>query len=167
MKTKKILYIFLAIDALLLSIGALYLNRAYAHIYDTIGGAYLRPPLATDTNQQSATSTKQLTYVALGDSLTAGTGVTQQEETYPYIIGKILSDHGADVIVKNFSVPGARTHYLNEILLEPAIGQNPDIVTILIGINDMHGNVAIDQFTKEYGEYEKRCKRLNNRPKQS
>jgi lysophospholipase L1-like esterase len=60
-----------------------------------------------------------------------------------------LSDTGG-IILKDFSVPGARTSQLIDGLLAPAIATNPDIVTVLIGTNDIHGRVSAASFEENY-----------------
>jgi len=57
---------------------------------------------------------------------------------------------GKPMMLKNFSYPGARTDDLIKNLLSPAIESVPDIVTLLIGTNDMHGYTTDKAFKDNY-----------------
>ena len=86
---KKIILILV----LIMVISALYLFLAYTHIFAFIGAKSLVNPTAHTSitlSPPSSTSTTQITFVALGDSLTAGVGTTAEEETYPYLLAKFL-----------------------------------------------------------------------------
>lgn len=135
---------------IILTIGYLFL--AHHLIYRKIFKADLR---ASDKeysymigNNESLASTTIL--ATLGDSLTAGTGVNNFKDAYPYLLAEKLSQANEKVLLRNFSYPGARTADLIENLLTPAIASQPDIITLLIGTNDMHGNVGRVTFQKNY-----------------
>lgn len=145
---KKYLGIFLLI---LLAI-MIYLYLAHAHIYRRISQAHLK---ATDNMHtyvlgDEANGSKNLIYSALGDSLTSGAGADKYEESYPYLLAKSLAENDKVVVHKNFSYPGARTDDLIRDLLAPALASQPDLVTLLIGTNDVHGFVDTDDFEKNY-----------------
>ncbi len=134
---------------LLLAIFVVYIYSANAFIYYRIRQGNLIEPTVKElpmNNSNLATTT----YVALGDSLTAGAGVFNYEETYPYLIASKMIKSGENVILDNFSVSGYKTRDLINELLEPAIATNPDIVTLLIGVNDIHNHVGKDEFKKNY-----------------
>ncbi|MBU4217047.1 SGNH/GDSL hydrolase family protein [Candidatus Parcubacteria bacterium] len=129
-----------------------YLYLAHAYIYRRIGTAHLR---ATDDRHtyilgNMATSSQKIIYTSLGDSLTAGVGTDKYEESYPYLLAQDLTVTGKVIVHKNFSYPGARTADLVRDLLEGAIAEQPDVVTILIGTNDVHGLVSVVDFQKNY-----------------
>lgn len=134
-----------------------YLNRSYAHIYSTLQAAGLKPVDYKETyyinnipyiNNTAATSS--LIYSSLGDSLTAGVGVDNYQEAYPYLLATKLSGNGREIILKNHSFPGANTIDLINDLLPEAIRDNPDIVTVLIGVNDIHNQVPLSDFKDNY-----------------
>lgn len=132
----------------------IYFNRAYAYIYNHIDHESLKSPVRgsyylVSNNKMASTS---LTYVALGDSLTAGVGVDKLEEAYPYLLAKYFAGSDYKINVKSRAVPGAKTHDLVSGLLPLAINDNPDIVTILIGVNDIHGEISKSEFRKNYDE---------------
>jgi lysophospholipase L1-like esterase len=131
-------------------IAVLYLYLSHAYIYYKISRADLKSPyqqsyyLAGDN-----ASMKNLVYAALGDSLTSGVGADKYEDSYPYLLAQKLIK-GDAITLKNFSFPGARTGGLINNLLPPAIAANPDIITLLIGVNDVHGNISDAKFKKNY-----------------
>lgn len=97
------------------------------------------------------TNSTSLVYAALGDSLTSGVGAEKYQESYPYLVAQKLSQRkNSQIDLKTFSYPGARTNDLIRDLLDPAIATKPDIVTLLIGTNDVHGNVGLESFGKNY-----------------
>lgn len=130
---------------------AIYINLANAFIYFRIGEGDLIIPVNQNsyymTDYKNGTEIK---YVALGDSLTAGSGAKNYQEMYPYLLAKKISEAGNKVTYENYSQPGAKSQDLIDILLTPAIAASPNIVTLLIGINDIHNHVGKDQFRKNY-----------------
>lgn len=132
----------------------IYFNRAYAYIYNHIDHAALKPP--TRENVYSVSNNKMasssLTYVALGDSLTAGVGVSKLEEAYPYLLAKYFAGNDNQINVKSRAVPGAKTSDILNGLLPLGINDNPDIVTLMIGVNDIHGQINDAVFRKNYEE---------------
>ncbi len=129
-----------------------YLFFSHHYIYYKIKEVGL---IGSDKNHMyilngKATSSQNLIYAALGDSLTAGTGVDNYEESYPYLVAKELSGHKGKVTLADFSFPGYRTDDLINNLLAPAIAAKPDIVTLLIGANDIHGNYRLATFKNNY-----------------
>jgi len=119
-----------------------YLNRAYAHIYNTIGAANLPYPQTREymVGEKTASTTK---IVFLGDSLTAGVGVKWLEDTYPYQVAeKISANFKQTVAVLNLGIPGATSVDVlnNQVVL--ANNFAPDKVVVFIGINDMHNRVG-------------------------
>ena len=152
---KRVLIISLSIVIFLTA----YLFAVHYIIYQRIGAAGLK---ACDARHEYLLRSVQNTetnivYTALGDSLTAGVGVAEYEESYPYKIAQKLSV-AANVDLYVQAYPGARTSDVIKDLLTPAISNQPDIVTLLIGTNDIHGNVSKEKFSKNYAEILKRLK---------
>lgn len=129
----------------------IYLCCANYYIYYRIGHSALGPSdkqytyMMKDRSAQGA----PLTYAALGDSLTAGTGTDRYEDSYPCVVAQKMAQKN-EVQLKDFSMPGARSEYLKDSLLPQAIAAGPDIVTVLIGTNDIHGRVGKAQFERNY-----------------
>lgn len=146
---KKLIVIIILIIPLLAGV---YLNRAYARIFNTIGAAALVSPDRQQTYnfKSEMTTSKNIIYVSLGDSLTAGVGIDDYAQSYPYLLAQKMAESGSPVTLKNWSLPGARTADLIDQLLAPALKEKPDIVTLLIGVNDIDGNVPAEKFKSNY-----------------
>ena len=154
-KKKKLLIL-----AIILVIAAVvYLNRAYSHIYEVIGRANLKPVDGQETyiingmaTNTAAVATSSLVYSSLGDSLTAGAGVNNPQESLPYLLAERFSGGDKTIILKNHSFPGIGTADIIKTFLPAALADNPDIVTLLIGVNDIHNKVSAADFAANYEE---------------
>lgn len=138
--------------AIVIFMAVAYLAAAHYYIYHTIGVAKLK---ASDNRHTyminpEITAERGLVYVALGDSLTAGVGTERYEQSYPYLISQKLAGIKQKVTHLNFSYPGARTDDLIRDLLAKAVADQPNLVTLLIGTNDVHGNVSSARFERNY-----------------
>jgi len=145
-------------------IAAAYLNRAYSHIYGALGAADLKPANGQETyligeanlidgvNPINNMATTSLIYVALGDSLTAGAGTARYQEILPYLLAEEFAAGDETIVLKNHSVSGAETADVIANLLSTAVDDNPDIVTLLIGVNDIHNKVSAVKFAENYEE---------------
>lgn len=154
---KKRLFIFLVTIVFLLSA---YLLLANWSIYYRLEKAGLK---ASDDRHryvfnEAATSSSQIVYVALGDSLTAGVGVKTYEQSYPYLLAEKISSSSTKITHLNYSYQGARTSDLITNLLAPAISEDPQLVTLLIGINDVHSNISKAEFSRNYENIVKQLK---------
>lgn len=78
---------------------------------------------------------KEFTIAAFGDSLTAGYGV-DITESYPYVLEQKLKEEGFSVKVINMGVSGETTSGGVERVAF-VLEQNPDIVLLGLGANDM------------------------------
>lgn len=142
---------FLIIFLFLFLAAGLYLYLANAYAYYM----FKRFRLTAPSGQSSyifngAALGENLIYAALGDSLTSGLGLKKYEEAFPYLLAKDLSGNSKKITLKNFSYPGYRTDDLIKHLLWPAIKAQPRIVTLLIGVNDIHGFYSKEKFKKNY-----------------
>lgn len=147
MTKKKIIYFSILLFVVNLII---YINLANAFIYFRIGeGGLVNPSLVSSSNMISGTGDK-ITYAAIGDSLTSGVGADTFKEVYPYLIAEKINETGKSVSLENFSAPGAKTQDLINVLLDPAVKAQPDIITLLIGVNDIHNHIGLEQFKKNY-----------------
>lgn len=138
---------------ILLAIIVVYIFTINAFIYYRIGNGHLVAPNENNENvylmsNNEAVSTT--TYVALGDSLTAGVGADNYSDSYPYLLAAKMSGKGVNVNLKNFSAPGYKTQDVIDVFLNPAIEAKPDVITLLIGVNDIHNYVGRSQFEKNY-----------------
>jgi len=124
-----------------------YFAFSYNIFYWFIGAKHLTSPYKENTltleNPQKEGFTK---YVALGDSLTAGLGSNDVHKTMVYQYAQQLSTAHGKVDVINLGQPGATTVDLINSQLQPAIETNPNYITLLIGVNDIHANYAVSKY---------------------
>jgi lysophospholipase L1-like esterase len=134
---------------------ALYLNRAYAHIYDEMGAANLKSSDSAGMYviSNSATTSAAVTstvYDALGDSLTAGVGTDKYTESYPYLLAQKLVGSDERLVLQDLGIPGERTKGLLADVVPLALNNHPNIVTVMIGVNDVHNQVSAADFRQNY-----------------
>jgi lysophospholipase L1-like esterase len=144
---KYVVIIFIVLIGLIL-----YLNRAYAHIFSFLNYNNPGNP-TTHTNfvfpSPIPNSPFKVTYVALGDSLTAGVGAALEKESYPYRLAERLAEsRGAEVTLVNLGQPGATARDVLNDQVPQVVALHPDVVTLAIGINDMHNGVSDQEFQK-------------------
>lgn len=76
--------------------------------------------------------------MALGDSYTIGTGLTDESQNFPSLLARRLKDDtGIDVALVNLGVNGYTTSDLIREELPVARRLRPQLVTVLIGANDL------------------------------
>ena len=86
-------------------------------------------------------------YLALGDSYTIGTGASDESHNFPSIVSGLLSKATATKVdLTNPAVNGFTT--LDLIAKELALIDRikPDLVTVLIGVNDLVQNRSVDEY---------------------
>ena len=89
----------------------------------------------------------QIRYLALGDSYTIGTGASDESHNFPSILsGQLTKATGSRVELTNPAVNGFTT--LDLIAKELALVDQikPDLVTVLIGVNDLVQNRSVDEY---------------------
>ena len=144
---------YLTVLLIICGLGFLYLNRSYAYIYDHISQKNLRSPtMNQEYILKSQTPTAQnKKYVALGDSLSAGVGANSFDQTFPYLLAEKLAQEN-NISLVNLGVPGAKTKDVISSQISQAITLNPDYLTLLIGINDIHGLIPVKKFQANFTE---------------
>ena len=91
--------------------------------------------------------------MALGDSLTAGVGASGEDKTYPYLLAKMLAEkQNAQVILINLAVPGAVAEDVLQYQVPQVAQFHPDIISVAVGINDMHNQVPGKLFAQTISE---------------
>ena len=81
---------------------------------------------------------RALRYLALGDSLTLGTGASSEHHNFPTLLSRNLSAaSGRLVRLTNHATGGATTDDLIRNQLDQIDSARPDYVSILIGANDI------------------------------
>jgi acyl-CoA thioesterase-1 len=90
-----------------------------------------------------------LRYLALGDSYTIGTGASGEAHNYPSILAARLTETaGIKVEVTNPAVNGFTTLDLINNELGYIAKLNPDLVSLLIGVNDLVQGRTPEQYRK-------------------
>jgi lysophospholipase L1-like esterase len=145
--TKKITLSIIGLLISILLITGIWLIRDYAYFYNYIGQKNLMNPTSNLILNlpNLGQSDKTINYLALGDSLTAGTGAELETQSYPYLIAQELQKN-ANVNLMNLGIPGAGAQNILQNELPQVQGFKPDIITLLIGINDMHDRVGLEKF---------------------
>lgn len=133
----------------------IYAWYAHASIYWKLGEYNVRAP--EDYSKSNYLIGQQgklpLKYVAIGDSLTAGVGVTSYVDAYPYRIAQSLTAiKNQDIDLVPYAIPGIRSEYVLNYFVDPIVESKPDIITVFIGINDIHGNVPNKKFAENYDQ---------------
>jgi lysophospholipase L1-like esterase len=150
----------LIIIASVIVILIVYLLIAHHLVYAKIGSESLKNPDTTHEYMvgKELTANKALVYTAVGDSLTAGVGADKYEESYPYLLAQKFAGSNLKIDLRVQAYPGARTSDVIRDLLELAVNNQPDVVTVLLGVNDIHGFVSQTQFAENYQEILTRLK---------
>ena len=137
----------LIVSIILIATG-IYLNRVYSNFFDRIGEHNLRDPYLELTNGEVVPpqgSPEGTVYLVLGDSISRGVGASTYKNTFPYLI----MEREPSPRIVNKAQPGARlVHVFSQI--EMAESLKPNIITVLIGINDVFNRTPIDEFESEY-----------------
>jgi lysophospholipase L1-like esterase len=143
--------IYLLVILLIVVVFGAYLNLSYARIFSKVGKENLKSPDVSYTYliNSGKNNDKSLSYSALGDSLTAGVGVDDYKQSYPYLTAEKLAVKN-NIILKDKSAPGFKTEDLKNILVPLVVLDKPDIVTLFIGINDIRSNVSEENFKGNY-----------------
>lgn len=94
-------------------------------------------------------NTGPVLYVALGDSTGAGVGA-REGGGYVARLFKRIEERRPGSKLSNVCVSGATTDDLIRDQLQKGVDQNPDLVTVGIGINDVGHGLTLDQFSKNY-----------------
>lgn len=81
--------------------------------------------------------------VFLGDSLTAGLGVAE-EEAFPEQVRRLLEARGTEVRITNAGVSGDTTAG-GLTRLDWVLGQGPDLVVVALGANDGLRGLSVDE----------------------
>lgn len=136
-KMKKLLILCLVL--------ALYLNRSYSYFYDFLGQQHLSPPVHNTKTTLGQTNNQVIKYLALGDSLTAGVGALDYKNTYPYQVAQKLSVKNKVELI-NVAHAGDTSNDVLINQLPQALSAKPDLITLMIGINDIHNLKSLGEF---------------------
>lgn len=131
-----------------------YLLSAYGGFYIFIGYKNLKSPYSNSSyiveTETTSESVERIKYVSLGDSLTSGVGSSDYRNTFVHKFAESSSQSNKEIKVMNFGIPGAKTNELINLELPRAINEKPDVVTLLIGVNDIHNRSSVSKFKEKY-----------------
>jgi lysophospholipase L1-like esterase len=115
----------------------------------------------------NADDAKKIKVACIGDSITKGDGL-EEEETYPYLLGKRL---GKQYEVKNFGCPAATATatgdrpYVKTKECKDALEFQPDMVIIMLGTNDSKDWKKKDKIEEGYKALVAEFQKLPIKPK--
>ncbi len=103
-------------------------------------------------------------YLALGDSFTIGTGTTP-DRSFPAVLVNRWWDAGIECDVRNPAVNGYTTDDLIDEELPLVEAYAPDLVTVLIGANDIVAALRVDGAVTAKAEdrYRRQLRRIHDR----
>lgn len=128
-----------------------YLLAAYGGFYLFLGYKNLKSPFTSNTFiVQGAAGAKKIKYVSLGDSLSAGVGSDDSKNTLAYEFAESLAKANGTVEAVILAIPGAKTDEVISYQLLQAIKEQPDVTTLLIGVNDIHDKSSTSRFKEKY-----------------
>lgn len=112
-----------------------------------LGGLFIVCCLAVTFGQRSS---REIRYVALGDSYTAGTGASPQE-SWPVVLTERLKFRGLNIrLVVNLVRSAWTTQKVIDQQLPVYKSVKPDFATILIGANDLVQGVPAAVFRRQF-----------------
>ena len=139
----------------------IYLNRSYAYFYNFLSQHSLVAPTHEETMIVGSSPRLQtIKYIALGDSLTAGVGVSDYKNSLAFTVAENLSLKN-NVELINFARSGYTTKDVLENQLTEVISENPNVITLLIGVNDLHNLKSLQEFENNYVQIVSTLKKTN------
>ncbi len=87
-----------------------------------------------------------LRYVALGDSYTIGTSVAAKDRFPDQLVAALGSAEPTLTLVANLATNGYTSRDVIDVELPALEGYDPDVVTLLIGVNDVVQGVPLDRY---------------------
>ncbi|HEV7506339.1 MAG TPA: arylesterase [Thermoanaerobaculia bacterium] len=119
-------------------------------------------PAAAAPGATAAAQTQRLPVVVfLGDSLTAGLGLNE-DQAYPSLLGKKLQQEGLPVRVINAGVSGDTTAG-GLARLDWLLKQHPDVVVVALGGNDGLRGLPVEEADHNLREIVRRCQEAGAR----
>lgn len=97
-------------------------------------------------------STGEFEYVAMGASDAVGIGASPLTNGYVYLIQDALKQDGRDVGLLNLGIPGAETDEVQNLELPVAVDDEPELVTVFTGVNDVIAGIGTEDFRNDFGE---------------
>ena len=107
---------------------------------------------------------KQLVYLPLGDSYTIGEGVDKQERFPDQLVFRLLHNDVKIIAPVNPAKTGWTTQDLLDKEMPIARRMSPDVVTLLIGVNDWVQGVSKETFASNFERIIKELKSFKKPP---
>ena len=106
-------------------------------------------PISNKT-MKDHTQTKEISYLALGDSYTIGTAI-QSHEAFPFqLADSIEANRGFKVNVKIVAQNGWRTDDLIRGIKRTTLDEKYDLVSLLIGVNNQYQQLPLAVYKNEF-----------------
>lgn len=106
--------------------------------------------LQLTTHSTAMSQTKDIHYLALGDSYTIGESVEQQQ-TFPFLLAEQLkSKSNLDIIPTVIARTGWTTGELQAAVDKAKPSSDYDFVTLLIGVNNQYRGQSLKQYEREF-----------------
>jgi acyl-CoA thioesterase-1 len=118
---------------------------------------------AVDQNETGARRGEPVSYVALGDSTGVGVGARDGRGYVARIYERVERARPGSRLT-NLCVSGAKTTDLLRDQMPRVAAARPTLVTVGIGINDVTGNIDVEQFAKNYEEIAVRLRAATDAP---
>lgn len=99
---------------------------------------------ATSRSESPDSPARPRSYVAMGDSFTAGAEGEERSGRWPDELAARLRRANAELDYRNLAVAGARSDAVARDQLAPALRLRPDVVTLVCGANDVLLSVRPD-----------------------
>jgi lysophospholipase L1-like esterase len=141
----KAFLILLAI--ILLTVG--YLSFSYSRINSHLASQNQTSPFKEKQYPILGQGQSSIRYLAVGDDLSAGVGASDFKKTYSYKVAENLGRQADIVTFINLSKPGVTTEQAMAQATQASL-EKADIITVHLGLSDLHNFVNPDDFKKSY-----------------
>ncbi len=105
--------------------------------------------LSLITGCGSSDSNSDIEYVALGASDATGFGASPLTNGYVYLIEERLQAKGLSTELTNLGIPGAEVGDIKTLALSETIREDPDLITIFTGANDLIDGDSVISFEED------------------
>lgn len=140
---------FARATAAALGVGAAVLG---IEIYLAYSREYLPTTPALELNGTfGSPDDRSLRFVVLGDSTAAGLGAGDPKDAYATLLSERLADQGYRVRLTALGVSGARVRDVLEEQVPVALGEDPDLVFVGIGANDVTHLTPLSSIERDMG----------------
>ena len=108
--------------------------------------------LTTAAMSQSIHSPKKIRFLALGDSYTIGESVAEDQRWPMQLISALAEKGYAKDPPRIIATTGWRTDDLKRAIVEANLSKDYDLVSLLIGVNNLYQGKSADSYAPEFEE---------------